>query len=279
MELVVGLYSSHGEWYGQYTTLTDLNVTYAPMKIPHLLEKQGFTPRKSKVYLAVLAQGKATTLSVARATHVKRTSVYDILLDLLREGYLSEVTIGKKRFFVPEDPTRLIQQSHERAFETKSLVAQLVPIFARSSSRPDVHFYEGALAMKNIMEDILQVKGKENRYWGSTADLIDLFGIGYTRKYVARRVKKGIWSIALLTQRRRIPPEISASDPKYLRKSVWLPRSIEFSGSLCLYDDKVAYISSEKESFGFIIKSKELSILLRQIFDTMWLMAETQAAT
>lgn len=246
------------------------------MSITTALQKQGFSEKKSKVYLALLALGRTTTLAIARRTGLKRTSVYDIMNDLVAAGYASEITVGKKRYFVPEHPKQVLTRMEERIGDTRALVGQLLFLYQQTSTRPEVHFYEGPLGLKTIMEDILTIQEKEHRYWGSVGDLIDHFGIDYVRKWLKRRIKRGFWSLGLLTPKRRLPHDLSASDPKFLRKVKWLPKEVVFSGCLGLYDDKVGYISSPEESFGFIIKSKELSTLLRQIFDTMWLMAETK---
>ncbi len=40
--------------------------------------------------------------------------------------------------------------------------------------------------------------------------------------------------------------------------------------SYWLYEDKVAFISSKDESFGFVIHSKDFSNLIRSQFDIIW---------
>jgi hypothetical protein len=37
-----------------------------------------------------------------------------------------------------------------------------------------------------------------------------------------------------------------------------------------IYDDKVSFISSEKEIFGFIVQSEEFSKLMKLHFDLFW---------
>ena len=52
------------------------------------------------------------------------------------------------------------------------------------------------------------------------------------------------------------------------------PKGVDFSMGYWIYKNKVAFISSRKESFGFIIESKELVDMLLSQFEIIWKMSK-----
>ena len=48
------------------------------------------------------------------------------------------------------------------------------------------------------------------------------------------------------------------------------PREVSFSMGYWMYGNKAAFISSRKESWGFIIESAEFTEMLRTQFEVLW---------
>lgn len=242
------------------------------MSIIKELEKQGLTGKKAKVYLAVLELGRATTIDIARRTSLKRTTVYDVILDLMQLGYVTETKKGKRRLFIAEDPATLLEKNEERLLSFKSLVPILSEIRSKVVPKPAIRFYDGISGSRNIMEELLLVKNKEQLFWSSMSDLLDVFGNRYMERWVKRRIKRGILSRVLLTKKTKLPDLYERTGVEVLREIKWLPKSYVFDGVVCVFDDKVGYISSRQESFGFIVESKEFSQVMRLIFESSWAM-------
>ena len=59
----------------------------------------------------------------------------------------------------------------------------------------------------------------------------------------------------------------------FLREVRIAPPGIDFSMGYWLFADKAAFLSSRKESFGFIIESKELVEMLKVQFEVLWEMS------
>lgn len=242
------------------------------MNLRKELGKQGLNQRQTEVYLAVLELGRATVIDVARKTAIKRTTVYDVIMQLVPLGFVSESRRGKRRLFIAENPGLLLAKTEQKLNELKELVPALADLYAGAIPRPEIKFYDGINGVRNIMEELLLMKGEEQFYWSSIEDLVDLFGPVYMNSWVRRRVKRKIWSKVLLVKRRRnIEPYFQESDA-YLRKIHWLPSAFNFNGIICLFDNKIAFISSAKERFGFIVESNDLSQMMRLIFENMWRM-------
>jgi len=244
------------------------------MNINTELEKQGLNEKQIKVYLAILELGRGTIINIARKTLIKRTTVYDLVIQLLQLGYISESKKGRRRLFIAEDPAIMIIRKKQGLEEFEQAIPLLSNLYQKAITKPEIKFYDGINGIRNIMEELLLIKGKEQLYWSSIEDLVDLFGSVYMKSWVKKRIKNGIWSKVLLVKRRDQIEEEFKADDKYLRKIHWLPKNYNFSGIICIFDNKIAFISSKKESFGFIVESNDLSDMLKLIFESMWNMTE-----
>jgi len=70
----------------------------------------------------------------------------------------------------------------------------------------------------------------------------------------------------------KLPDLYEKTGTEVLREIKWLPKSYVFDGVVCIFDNKVAYISSRQESFGFVVESKEFAQIMRLIFESSWAM-------
>lgn len=240
------------------------------MNITTALEKQGLKPHQIKVYLTILELGRATTIEVAKKTGIKRTTTYDLIEDLIRLGYVAEARKGKRRLFIAEDPSLLAGKLEQKLTDIKSVIPTLLAINSKAVPKPTVRFYDGVEGARKIMEELLTMKDKEQLYWSSVSDLVDFFGHRYMQSWVKRRIKRGIWSRALLSKKSKVPDIYLQSDAQHLREIRHLPQGFLLDGVLCIFDNKVAYISSRQESFGFVIESEEFSKVIKLIFQSMW---------
>ena len=73
--------------------------------ITQIKNNLGFSEKKAKVFLALLQLGETNVLAIAQKAKLKRTTVYNILPELINEGLVASAsTKGRKRYFVT-DPT------------------------------------------------------------------------------------------------------------------------------------------------------------------------------
>ena len=235
------------------------------------LEKIGLTEKKAKVYLAVLELGQASIIQIARKTLIKRTTLYDLVADLIAQGYVSEIKKGNKNLILAEDPEILIKKFESRLDEVKDIAPALFKMFQSATSRPQIRFYEGVEGIRHLMEESLVMKTKEVFYWGPADNIIEILGTVYIEKWLKRRIKASIQTHGLLTQNApRGSKPFLQTDKNALREVRWLSTKTIFDGILWLYDNKVMYIASAKDSFGFIIESDNFTSFMKVIFQSMW---------
>jgi HTH-type transcriptional regulator, sugar sensing transcriptional regulator len=68
------------------------------------LINMGMNERNAKVYLALLKKKDASLPDLHRLSGVRLNKLYEVINNLIREGYCAERKIGRKRFFNVTDP-------------------------------------------------------------------------------------------------------------------------------------------------------------------------------
>jgi isopropylmalate/homocitrate/citramalate synthase len=67
------------------------------------------------------------------------------------------------------------------------------------------------------------------------------------------------------------------SGKEFKREIKIAPKEIDFTMGYWIYGNKTVFISSQKESFGFILESVEFAQMLKAQFKVMWQMSKTLA--
>ena len=73
-----------------------------------ILNELGFSPKESRVYLAILELGRATVSEIARKSAINRTTGYDILNTLVNKGLV--IISGKepKQEYTAPSPDKIL---------------------------------------------------------------------------------------------------------------------------------------------------------------------------
>jgi hypothetical protein len=79
---------------------------------------------------------------------------------------------------------------------------------------------------------------------------------------------RAIWPINQTVDIKKYP--FMGQGQTHLREIRIAPKSIDFKMGYWVYGNKVAFISSLKENYGFIIESKELVEVLKLQFEVVW---------
>ncbi|OQY38086.1 MAG: hypothetical protein B6226_04165 [Candidatus Cloacimonetes bacterium 4572_65] len=129
------------------------------MEIDYLKNIKGLTAigmneRGAKVYLALLKKINSTVSDLHKATGVKQNKLYEIVTNLMRDGYCIEKKIGKKRFFNAVDPKDVIGRALNRIEMTLKTGYELKEELAL--------IYNSAEDVKELYESIDIIYGSDN---------------------------------------------------------------------------------------------------------------------
>ena len=129
------------------------------------LEKLGFSPKESDVYLALLELGTAAVSDVAKRANINRSTTYIILDSLAERGLVSTSENQNIKFFSVTPPERLLQYMQDLVKKNTELVGlahnllpELKSLYIGVGPKPRVQFFEGTEGLKTAYEDTLTSK-------------------------------------------------------------------------------------------------------------------------
>lgn len=247
--------------------------------IKETLEQLGFSKKEVEIYLAIIKLDQATASLIAKETDVNRTTVYDILEELMSKGIVSKIKKANKTFFYALPPNKLTdylereKREFSKKIETqKAKMEKIMPELLslqnlHSINKPKVQFFEGEKGMREAYEDSLLADGVIRAYANVEEmhkGLPDFFP-----EYYKRRSEAGIHIRAILPQN-QASIDRASKDSEEMRTTKFLPQEkMTFSPEINIYNNKVL-IASWKESMAVVIESKELADFHKLMYDLLW---------
>src|SRR3989344_4112937 len=124
-------------------------------KLLGILKDIGLSEREASVYLASLSLGPTTILRLARASDIKRTTIYGIIESLKQKGMISVELKGLKQVYAPENPLKLERMIELRQLEFKNSLPQFMGLFKLKGEGSVIKYYTGISKMQEIYNDTL----------------------------------------------------------------------------------------------------------------------------
>ena len=98
--------------------------------ISEVLRKIGLTDYETKIYIALLELGKATSGEILQTANLNTGKIYEILNSLKTKGFIGEITESGIKKFSPANPKRIYDYLNEKKQEIKEQekdLAEIVP--------------------------------------------------------------------------------------------------------------------------------------------------------
>ncbi|KKP69120.1 MAG: Transcriptional regulator, TrmB [Candidatus Moranbacteria bacterium GW2011_GWE1_35_17] len=239
------------------------------MEIKQVLAQFDLVGKKADVYLAVLELGSGSVIEIAKKAEIKRTTVYDILLDLEKIGLIYQTTKGAKRLFVAEDPEKLRDQLEEKEKMLSEMLPQLRSLYNVKGIKPKIRFYEGKEGLRQVYADTLNYEGEILAF--ASDDVVKTLGMEWANDYLEKRIKKEIRVRIIIPETDLIEKEFNPKDQKQLRSSKLVnPKKYPFSIEINIYGHQKVALMSSKEETGIIIEGAEIYNTMKLIFELLW---------
>jgi sugar-specific transcriptional regulator TrmB len=98
--------------------------------IDQLLRDIGLTEYESKIYLALIELGEATSGEIMNKANINSGRIYQILNSLKEKGIVSEITKNKVKYFSPTNPKKILEYLEDKEAKIKQQkveVNQVIP--------------------------------------------------------------------------------------------------------------------------------------------------------
>lgn len=232
------------------------------------LLRLGFSDKEARVYLALIHYGASPASTLARRTHIKRTSMYDVLNALLSKNIIRTYKQGLHTYFVIDDVNKLLLHEKQRLHLAESLVKNLK---ASQHLNPgiQVHHYKGIEGYREMYEDILRSDPGELLGWVNLDTFLAAIDPKREKEWTKERVGKNIRA-RLIMQKTELTRAFKKDDPHHLRETRFFPPEQKFATTCLLYKGFIAFFDSREDITGIRIHHQELFQMQRSIFEINW---------
>lgn len=248
--------------------------------IENILKLLNFDEYEVKSYLFLLEKGPLTAGALAKSLGVPRSSLYGFLKRLAEDNLIVESQKGGVKIFAAEPPEKinlLFGQKMEALQKAQNDYVKILPELKNRQGEkyqaPKFQVFEGAEELRNALKDILLYHDIETQAFWPQKKMVEVLGGEIFRYHNKQRIKNHVSVRAIWPQNQKV--EIKkhpyfGSGEKFLREIRIAPPGIDFHMGYWIYGNKIVFISSALESFGFIIQSQEMVQMLKTQFEILW---------
>lgn len=218
-----------------------------------------------------------TALQLSRALNLPRPSVYDQLDTLIAIGLvLKSQTQHGNRFVVADSDTitSILEERKNAITNAIDTVPQLLEAQGEEAYTPRFSFYDEKNTAELILRGVLRSREAHVYGYWSVQDMETVVSPKLYEYFHSERVRRSIFLSSLWPHGVKSTPKGYALPGKNHNEAMIeireVPREIESYAGYVIYGNKVGFISSKKEGFGFIIDSPELSKTMLNQFKFIW---------
>lgn len=232
------------------------------------LQQIGLEEKEARIYLANLELGKTSIKEIAKKSGIKRTTIYDIIDEMVNLGYIKTTVEGKRKRFVAVGPSELKAIIRKKEALLDEIMPELKDLSNLKGKKPKIWYFEGVDGLREAYEDTLKNKEKIIYQWASD-DMLDVLGNDWALDYIKKRVRKKIFAQCIAINSEKIRG-YKKQDKKQLRKTKTInPKNYPFNIELDLYGDRAAFISP-KDKIAVILESPFIANTMKAIFQLSW---------
>jgi sugar-specific transcriptional regulator TrmB len=233
----------------------------------------GLGEKEAQVYLALLELEIAGVQEIAKAANINRSTAYVTLEALKKRGLVSVSDDKSIRQYVATSPDAILRAAQEKTSKQEgmlqrieSIVPEMKALFKGTKKKPLIKVFEGKEGIISAFEETLTSREKLMRVASAPANLGKLI-YNYIPTYVEKRVKLGIKMYGIHPHDE---PHVKLiqDTPFNIDTYATIPKNkFKFTADLAIYDDKIGYMSADNGGLAVIIESKEMSSVMKSMFD------------
>ncbi len=226
------------------------------------------------VYLDLLEHGASSARMLSQRCSIPRTSVYDHLAPLITRGLVVEKERGQKTLFEIHDVRDLgrLVSVREDAFTLLRArfdhIKHTLP-FIQGKGEPKIKFFEGREGLEALLHEMLWDAESDICTVWPYHEMLAVLGSDALASFNEKRVRQKIRIASIWVGARKRKAHIWHGADDFVTRKI-APKSCVTRMGYSIYGNKVAFISSGAEQYGFIVHSVDFAKLMRMQFDLLW---------
>lgn len=240
-----------------------------------ILQDLDLPPSSAKIYKELLENGETVARVLSERLHMTRPSTYDHLAILKKRGLVVEKKIENKTYFAVGDVREIgnvLKEKISTLSDHEKMFTTMLPSLLKQSKTdaPVIKFFEGSDGLHFLLNDVLWNKGETIYTMWPHEDMQKVLGKEDLINFNDKRIRSNITVNALWPRKMKPTKEYIWNGKDALTERRYTPKNMEWSMGYTIYGNKVSFISSRKEVFGFIVHSEEFALLMKMQFSMLW---------
>lgn len=243
------------------------------------LKHLGLADKEASVYLASLELGPAAVQDIAHKSKINRATTYVMIEGLCARGLMSTFIRGKKRFYSPESPDRLmsilrVQQKEleEKQKEFEKALPMLFALYNAEGAKPQIRYLEGVEGLQTVRQNFEKLDGEFIQIVAFD-DSMSSKELNEGRQTHLKNLKNELCThriIAVMDDPNPdVVPEIGIGEWRIVPS-----KDFPIHGDVTVRGNHVFLFSYRTSILAVIIISKEIAESMRALFNLAWKGAE-----
>jgi len=232
------------------------------------LKLLGIKEKPAEVYSTALALGTSSVKEIAQKSGLKRPTVYVYLEELVKDGFMQKIPLGKKEYYQAVSPKILERMLENNLSELKKSMSNLEMIYAEGKGKPRVSSFEGEKGLNQIYEELKEAR--ELIFWSDLSSVENLFPEA-VRKINQATVDNRIFTREIMAN----TPEAKNSSKRWKATAGDLYSSRIATGPIyndsVVYGNVVAFFRLERSNLFVVrIEDPTIAVTMTTLFDMAW---------
>lgn len=234
-----------------------------------VLEDFGLTEAEAKVYLALIELGSTLAGPVIKKAALHRGTTYQILQRLKEKGLVSSVIKGKKQYFQPADPDRLMDLLEEKQDKLNTILPSLNAKLEASKEKQEVTVFYGVKGIRTVLDKMIDELTPIGQYYdfGVSGMFKEVMG-SYWYLWQRRKKKAKIKSYVIFDEK------LIKANPKLLKDYYGSARfhssELSMTDTMIYHNTVILFIWTADPPIATVIKNKDNALSYRNQFKLMW---------
>lgn len=227
----------------------------------------GFSEKEAEVYLMLNKMGPTPPSTLARLTHINRTTIYAILNKLQEKELVLWFKQGGTVFYSLDDIKKLVSREKEQVGIAESVIDELKN--EQNGTAVQIQYYRGKEGMKELLENIIQEKPEELCSFINSDNIHMAVGENFMKDWISRRIENKIFARLLLEdcETTRLYKD---TDKEGFRETRVFPSKYRFQSGYYLFKDSICLFDTSENMLAVRIRSEHITAMFKQSFEFMW---------
>jgi sugar-specific transcriptional regulator TrmB len=235
-----------------------------------VLEELGLSPNEAKVYFASLQSGPASVTEVARASGVKRTTVYSVLTSLAEKGLVAKEVHKFRQRFVPREPNELLHLLEIQRKKLDQALPHFNAINQLGSSQSVLKHYHGMASLRRVYLEMLELvrPGEDYMVLGNQEQWLPLSSEFFT-SFIKIRAELQIRVRVILTESAEARDYMKGNKARNEEIRL-LPPTSRITTNLVVIPRRVLIHQLVEPVSGLVIENPHVVTMHQEMFEQVW---------